>query len=80
MKPETKSFDREITAAVNLARAAGEAILAQYGKPLRVEQKSLDNDVEPVTQADRIANELIVNGLKAAFPSDGILAEESIDT
>jgi 3'(2'), 5'-bisphosphate nucleotidase len=66
--------------AVDLARTAGEAILAKYGKPLQIEQKSRDNDVEPVTQADRIANELIVNGLKASFPSDGILAEESIDT
>jgi 3'(2'), 5'-bisphosphate nucleotidase len=66
--------------AVDLARAAGEAILAKYGKPIRVEQKNYEDDVEPVTQADRIANELIVNGLKTEFPSDGILAEESIDT
>src|ERR1043166_8425377 len=77
---ETKRYERELEVAVDLAKAAGKAILALYEKPLRVEQKSRDNDVEPVTQADRIANELIVNGLKAAFPSDGILAEESIDT
>jgi len=73
-------FEPEIRVAVNLARTAGEAILAKYGKPLRVEQKNYEDDVEPVTQADRIANELIVNGLKAQFPNDGILAEESIDT
>ena len=77
---ETKRYERELEVAVDLAKAAGKAILALYEKPLRVEQKSRDNDVEPVTQADRIANELIVNGLKAAFPSDGILAEESVDT
>ena len=77
---ELKTYDQEIRVAVNLARTAGEAILAKYGKPLRIEQKSRDNDVEPVTQADRIANELIVNGLKSQFPSDGILAEESVDT
>jgi 3'(2'), 5'-bisphosphate nucleotidase len=71
---------RELDVAINLARTAGGAILAQYKKPLHVEQKNYDDDVEPVTQADRIANELIVNRLKKEFPSDGILAEESIDT
>lgn len=75
-----KKYERELEVAVDLARAAGQTILAEYEKPLRVEQKSHDDDVEPVTQADRIANELIVNGLKAEFPSDGILAEESVDT
>lgn len=75
-----RKFERELEVAVQLARAAGATILAQYEKPLRIEQKNLDDDVEPVTQADRIANEFIVNGLKKEFPSDGILAEESVDT
>jgi len=74
------SYDSELKIAVDLARAAGGAIMAQYKEPLRIEQKNYNDDVEPVTQADRIANELIVNGLKKEFPSDGILAEESIDT
>jgi 3'(2'), 5'-bisphosphate nucleotidase len=76
----TQKYERELDVAVDLARAAGKTILAQYEKPLSVEQKSHEDDVEPVTQADRIANELIVNGLKAEFNSDGILAEESVDT
>lgn len=73
-------YSRELEVAIDLAKAAGKSILALYEKPLRVEQKNYENDIEPVTQADRIANELIVNGLKAEFPSDGILAEESVDT
>ena len=77
---ERQKYERELEVAIDLARAAGKTILAQYEKPLHVEQKSHDDDIEPVTQADRIANELIVNGLKAEFPSDGILAEESVDT
>jgi 3'(2'), 5'-bisphosphate nucleotidase len=77
---QVKKYERELEVALELARAAGAAILAEYEKPLRVEQKNYEDDVEPVTQADRIANELIVNGLKREFPSDGILAEESIDT
>ena len=75
-----KKYEGELAVAIKLARAAGKTILAQYEKPLRVEQKSHDDDIEPVTQADRMANELIVNGLKIEFPSDGILAEESVDT
>src|SRR5687767_11238447 len=74
------NYQRELEVAIDLARVAGKSILEQYEEPLRVEQKKNENDVEPVTQADRIANELIVNGLKREFPSDGILAEESVDT
>lgn len=77
---EVKKYERELDVAIDLAKTAAASILAQYEKPLRVEQKNYDDDVEPVTQADRTANEIIVNGLQKEFPSDGILAEESIDT
>jgi 3'(2'), 5'-bisphosphate nucleotidase len=73
-------YKHELSVAVDLARTAGAAILEQYKGPLNVEQKKLADDVEPVTQADRIANELIVTSLQREFPNDGILAEESIDT
>ena len=73
-------YDRELKTAVELARAAGAAILDLYQGPINVEHKNYADDIEPVTQADRIANELIVTGLKREFPGDGILAEESIDT
>jgi len=70
----------ELDVAVELARTAGAAILEQYKGPLDIETKHLDDDAEPVTQADRIANELIVTRLQREFPSDGMLAEESVDT
>ena len=73
-------FKNELSVAIELARAAGAAILEQYKGPLHVQQKNLDDDLEPVTQADRIANELIVSRLQREFPNDGILAEESVDT
>jgi 3'(2'), 5'-bisphosphate nucleotidase len=73
-------FKDELRVAVDLARTAGAAILEQYQGPLNVEQKNEDDGSEPVTQADRIANELIVSGLQREFPGDGILAEESVDT
>src|SRR6185503_1113851 len=73
-------LSHELSVAIGLARVAGAAILEHYDGPIRVEQKNSAADVEPVTQADRIANELIVTGLKREFPDDGILAEESVDT
>jgi 3'(2'), 5'-bisphosphate nucleotidase len=72
-------YEGELRVAIELARAAGAAALEYYGGPLHVEHK--DGDLqEPVTQADRVANDLIVRGLRKAFPDDGILAEESVDT
>jgi len=77
---EQRAYDHELRVACELARAAGAAILEHYEGPLHIKQKTSADDVEPVTQADTIANELIVNGLKREFPNDGILAEESVDT
>src|SRR5919206_2709279 len=71
-------FERELRVGVELARRAGEAALQFYGGPLRVEHK--EEFDEPVTQADRAVNELIVRRLHESFPDDGILAEESVDT
>lgn len=73
-----KAYESELRVALELARAAGAAALEFYGRPLRVEHKGEFD--EPVTQADRAVNELIVRGLARAFPEDGILAEESVDT
>lgn len=71
-------FERELRVGLELARRAGEASLVYYGKPMRVEHKGEFD--EPVTQADRTVNELIVRSLREEFPDDGILAEESVDT
>jgi 3'(2'), 5'-bisphosphate nucleotidase len=73
-------YEHELRVAVDVAREAGAAILEHYEGPLNIEQKYYDDDIEPVTQADRIANQLIVDRIAREFPTDGILAEESIDT
>src|ERR1700704_5877682 len=73
-------YDRELRIALELAREAGAAILKFYEGPLDIQQKSDAHDYEPVTQADKVANEIIVDRLRQEFPGDGILAEESIDT
>jgi len=77
---QTVSYDRELKIAVDLAREAGAVILEFYDGPIEVLQKFSANDIEPVTQADRVANQIIVDRLACEFPNDGILAEESIDT
>ena len=61
---------------VSIARAAGEEIMKVYATDFDVAYKG-END--PVTDADQRANELIVSRLRAAFPGDGIVAEESAD-
>ena len=73
-------YERELQLAIDLAKEAGAAILEHYEGPLDVEQKYSADDLEPVTQADRVANQLIVERLAHEFPADGILAEESVDT
>jgi 3'(2'), 5'-bisphosphate nucleotidase len=75
-----KNYRHELRVACELARTAGAAILEHYEGPLHIKQKASADDAEPVTQADTIANDLIVSGLKREFPGDGILAEESVDT
>ena len=77
---EQQTYVNELSIALELAREAGAAILDFYDGPLDIQQKAGSDDREPVTQADTIANEIIVSRLLKEFPDDGILAEESIDT
>ena len=76
----SQTCERELQTAVSLAREAGAAILDFYEKPIEIEQKDSFSEREPVTEADRVANDLIVSALQRQFPNDGILAEESVDT
>jgi len=72
----THHLQRELDVALALAQQAGQAIMRFYRGKLEVERKAGD---EPVTAADRIADELIAAGLRSAFPGDGLLTEESDD-
>jgi len=70
----------ELEAAQALARKAGEVILEQYAKEIIAEEKlGVDNFYEPVTEADRMASRIIVDGLSEAFPHDAVLSEEEKD-
>ncbi|HUQ01589.1 MAG TPA: 3'(2'),5'-bisphosphate nucleotidase CysQ [Kofleriaceae bacterium] len=72
------TMNREVERAAELARAAGALVTSirdQGIEALAVEAKPGD---EPVTVADRAANELIVAGLRTSFPADVIVSEESV--
>lgn len=66
----------ELEVATALARTAGERALALRAAGLVVDRTA---EGEPVTQADREADTLITEGLRSAFPDDGLLSEEAID-
>jgi len=67
---------RELEVARRLALEAGAVALRYHGQDIEVERKPGN---EPVTRADREANEVIVAGLQAAFADDAVLAEETPD-
>jgi 3'(2'), 5'-bisphosphate nucleotidase len=68
--------DRLLETARRAAIAAGEAIMAVYGKDFDVRQKI---DKTPVTEADLAAERVIVKMLKGAFPDIPIVSEELVD-
>jgi len=73
-------LQRELDAAVGLARYASEVILDHYSREIIAEQKlGVDSYYEPVTIADKAASRIIVEGLAAEFPNDAILSEEEAD-
>jgi 3'(2'), 5'-bisphosphate nucleotidase len=68
---------RELEVARQAAREAGSVILAHYGAAeIEVQTKP---DSSPVTAADQAANNVLLGRIRAAFPADGILSEETPD-
>jgi myo-inositol-1(or 4)-monophosphatase len=70
-------LERELKVAEEAARAAGEIIRGYYEGTIAVREKSHDN---PVTEADLRSNECIETRIRAAFPADGWLSEETRDS
>jgi 3'(2'), 5'-bisphosphate nucleotidase len=62
--------------AARLARRAGEAIMGVRAAGFAVERKQ---DRSPVTEADRVAEAIIVEGLRAATPDIPVIAEEEVE-
>jgi 3'(2'), 5'-bisphosphate nucleotidase len=66
-------FGREIEVASRLAREAGDGILKIYATDFAVHYKAKR---DPVTEADRLASRVIVDGLRREFPEDMVVSEE----
>lgn len=71
------SFQQELDVALTLAREAGEVVLQSYAR-------LVDADVDEkgrhdyVTVVDRRSQDVIVAGLRRAFPDDFMVAEETL--
>jgi myo-inositol-1(or 4)-monophosphatase len=68
------AFADELAFTVDIAHSAGRLLMDRYEKVERIDYKSA-RDV--VTEVDHLSEELIIGAIRARFPGDGILAEES---
>lgn len=64
----------ELAFTIDLAQRAGEVLTASYGRIERIDYKS-KRDV--VTNADYASERMVLDAIKARYPGDAILAEES---
>ncbi len=62
--------------ACEVSKAAAEKIALRFDRDMDVRYKT---PIEPVTEADEVANRVLRQGISEAFPSDAWLSEESAD-
>lgn len=67
-------YASELAVALDLAARAGELQMERYERVERIDYKSA-RDV--VTEVDHLSEALILDGIRAAFPGDALLAEET---
>ena len=72
--PPTSGFGDELAFSLGLAVRAGEVLMAHYERLEQIDYKSA-RDV--VTEADHLSEALILDAIRARYPDDAILAEES---
>lgn len=62
--------------AVTLAREAGAVLKDRFGRKHDIDYKG---EIDLVTEADRLSEDVLTGGIRRAFPDHGILAEESAE-
>lgn len=70
------NYDKELNVALDAAEKACVKIMEIYQKDFTICYK---NDQSPVTEADILANQVILSTLSSVFPEDGFLSEEAND-
>ena len=74
MQRAVTAFDQELVFAQDLAVRAGAVLMDRYERLEQIDYKSA-RDV--VTEADHLSEELILGAIRADYPADAILAEET---
>lgn len=77
MSDLTAADEAMLAAFEGLALAAGAEIMAVYAQGATVDRKADDS---PVTEADRRAEEVILAGLRKAYPAIACVAEEEVSS
>lgn len=62
--------------AVEVAVAAGEATLPYFRAPVQIDNKLKDGGFDPVTEADRAAEQIIRDTVGERYPTHGLFGEE----
>lgn len=68
-------LQKELEHICRVVQRAGEVVLEVYGTNFGVEMKGV---ADPVTEADKRANTILVDEIARVFADDGIVAEESV--
>jgi 3'(2'), 5'-bisphosphate nucleotidase len=71
-----KNIKINLDEIIDIAQDAGKEILKIYYKNKKINSK-LKADLTPVTEADEVANKLIIKRLKKLYPNIPIISEES---
>jgi len=73
---QSSELDRRLHMVREIASSAGEIVLKYYDAKVAVEWKAPG---DPVTAADRAANDAIISSLHRLFPGEAVLSEEASD-
>lgn len=72
--PATSRWAAELAFAIDAAQAAGAILMDHYERLEQIDHKS---PTDVVTEADHLSEEFVIDAIRARFPDDAILAEES---
>ena len=78
--PMSNEIDERLAFAHTLADAAGRVIRPYFRKRIEIVDKSAKGAFDPVTEADRRAEEVIRGLISKSYPRDGVLGEEYGET
>lgn len=72
------TWDRELEVALAAAQAAAQGV-REIGDRSRASEEKADGK-GPLTEADLASNRILIERLTEAFPEDGLLSEETVDS